>query len=165
VKASELIEAGLKTCEIPEAVIVHKEVSMELPQLKVDPQQIEQVLQNLLTNAIQAMPKGGVLLVSARPAAVAETRGHGPGGNDIESAGGFAEISVSDSGVGIPPENMEKLFQPLYTTKPKGIGLGLVVCKNLVEANGGWIDVISKPGKGTEFSIFLPVDTSGSQET
>jgi signal transduction histidine kinase len=65
------------------------------------------------------------------------------------------EVSIKDTGVGIPPENLTKIFQPLFTTKTKGIGLGLVVCKNLVEANGGSIRVESEEGKGTVFYIAL----------
>ncbi|MBK5275783.1 MAG: histidine kinase, partial [Desulfuromonadales bacterium] len=71
---------------------------------------------------------------------------------------GFIEISITDTGVGIPPKNLRKLFQPLFTTKPKGIGLGLVVCKNLVEANGGRIEVESELGRGTTFTVLLPVE-------
>jgi two-component system, NtrC family, sensor kinase len=70
---------------------------------------------------------------------------------------GFVEISIKDSGFGINPENMKNLFQPLFTTKTKGIGLGLVICKNLVEANKGRIFVISETGAGTTFSIELPI--------
>jgi signal transduction histidine kinase len=70
----------------------------------------------------------------------------------------FVEISVADTGEGISPENMKRLFQPLFTTKPKGIGLGLVVCKNLTEANGGRIAVASREGVGTTFQVMLPVE-------
>ncbi|MCM2358219.1 MAG: ATP-binding protein [Geobacteraceae bacterium] len=73
-----------------------------------------------------------------------------------ELDGDFVEISVADSGEGISPENMKKLFQPLFTTKANGIGLGLVVCRNLVEANGGRIGVASRPGAGATFTVLLP---------
>jgi signal transduction histidine kinase len=66
-------------------------------------------------------------------------------------------ISVQDTGVGIPPENMNKLFEPLFTTKAKGIGLGLTVTRKLAEANGGRIEVKSELGKGSNFTLFLPV--------
>ena len=87
------------------------------------------------------MPNGGSLQLAARLVS----------GNEME-------ISVTDTGEGISPENRKKLFQPLFTTKAKGIGLGLVVCKNLVEANGGRIEVESEPGKGTTFAVLLPVE-------
>jgi len=70
----------------------------------------------------------------------------------------FVEISVADTGEGISPENMKKLFQPLFTTKAKGIGLGLVVCGNLTEANGGRIEVASRAGEGTTFTLVLPLE-------
>jgi PAS domain S-box-containing protein len=170
VNAVELIETSLKNCVVPETVVVLKEFNANLPLLKVDPRQIEQVLQNLITNGIQAMPEGGVLLLATQPVQDLEFKGHdGEDSNheqrtlNTEQSGNFIEISVSDSGEGIAPENIKKLFQPLFTTKPKGIGLGLVVCKNLVEANGGRIKVVSEPGKGTIFTLILPVDVADVQ--
>jgi signal transduction histidine kinase len=68
----------------------------------------------------------------------------------------FIAIAVKDTGVGIPPGNMSKLFEPLFTTKTKGIGLGLAVSKKLIEANGGRIDVGSEAGKGSTFTFWLP---------
>jgi signal transduction histidine kinase len=111
-----------------------------MPYLKVDPQQIRQVLHNLIMNAIQAMPAGGLLTFDSRQ------------DND-----GMVRLQIDDTGEGISPENMKKLFQPLFTTKAKGIGLGLVVCRNLTEANGGRIEASSEPGRGTTFTVILPV--------
>jgi signal transduction histidine kinase len=68
-------------------------------------------------------------------------------------------VSVADSGVGIPPEDLAKIFEPLVTTKPKGIGLGLALIQNLVEANGGRIEVESQVGQGSTFTVWLPLDT------
>ena len=67
-------------------------------------------------------------------------------------------IAVKDSGVGITPENMKRIFEPLFTTKSKGIGLGLAVSRKLAEANGGRIEVKSELGKGSTFTLFLPVE-------
>lgn len=140
--AGELVRQSLERCSIPEEVTV--EVAVEVPEeramLNVDPLQMGQVLTNFVTNALQAMPNGGSLRLATRLVS----------GDEIE-------ISVSDTGEGISPENRKKLFQPLFTTKPKGIGLGLVVCKNLAEANGGRIEVESEPGKGTTFAVLFPV--------
>ncbi len=138
--ANELIDICLKKSIMPENIKFQKEVPQELPLLKVDPQQMEQVFLNLFTNGIQAMPEGGSLCINAWC--------------DED----FIRISIKDSGMGIAPDNMKKLFQPLFTTKPKGIGLGLVVCRNLVEANGGKIEVTSEQGKGTTFTVVLPVE-------
>jgi signal transduction histidine kinase len=98
-----------------------------------------QVLGNLTVNACQAMKDGGQLsFFSALK-------------NDMIT------IIVKDSGVGIPPENMSKLFEPLFTTKIKGIGLGLAVSRKLIEANGGRIEVQSELGVGSTFTVWLPV--------
>jgi signal transduction histidine kinase len=105
----------------------------------VDPQQMTQVLENLVTNAYQAMPQGGKLTVKAR------------------ASQDEVYLSIADTGEGIAEENLGKLFEPLFTTKPRGIGLGLALSKMLVEANGGSIDVESKEGKGTTFTVILPI--------
>jgi signal transduction histidine kinase len=108
----------------------------------VDPQQIRQVLANLLSNAYQAMPKGGKVTVTAqaRPNSVS--------------------LSLADTGQGIPAETVTKIFEPLFTTKAKGVGLGLAVSKNLVELNGGKIEVESLEGQGSSFTLILPTEPS-----
>ncbi|MDD5170036.1 MAG: ATP-binding protein [Syntrophales bacterium] len=144
-----LVTRVLAKCNIPESTDVQTDIPDVLPEVNVDPFQIGQVLQNLITNAVQAMPEGGSLCINAREV-------QGSGKESIEPDGDFVEISVSDTGGGISPENMKKLFQPLFTTKTKGIGLGLVVCRNLVEANGGRIEVVTQSGRGSTFTIILP---------
>ena len=106
------------------------------------------------------MPAGGTLQIGARKVQEArnEERGARSEAADSGSVSDFVEISVQDSGAGIPQENMEKLFQPLFTTKARGIGLGLTVCKNLTEANGGRIMAVSEEGKGTLFTVLLPME-------
>jgi len=144
VNIRELIEASLKKCSIPEHVAIRIDMPEKLPVLWTDQLQMEQVLQNLITNGIQAMPeKGG--MVTIRTEQMLEE--------------GILRICVIDNGRGITAKNMKKLFQPLFTTKTKGIGLGLVVCKNLVEANGGRIEVQSEPDKGTTFCLLLPLES------
>jgi signal transduction histidine kinase len=116
------------------------EVERNIKEIDVlaDPGQIRQVVTNLVTNAIQAMPEGGKLFIST--------------GRSLD---GEAWISVEDTGTGIEPATLERIFQPLFTTKAKGIGLGLAVCESLVRANGGKITVTSEPGKGSRFTIHL----------
>jgi PAS domain S-box-containing protein len=151
----ELTDKSLGRCSIPEKVDLQIEIPDDLFLLRVDPLQMEQVLQNLIMNAVQAMPDGGTLRIAARPArAIHES----PRQNSTHEPADFVEIIVTDTGEGISSENMKKLFQPLFTTKAKGIGLGLVVCRNLVENNGGRIEVESEPGKGTTFTMVLPVE-------
>ena len=100
---------------------------------------MRRVFTNLFTNAVQAMPDGGRLTITA---------------SKTEEE---ALISVQDTGVGISEENMGKLFQPLFTTKSKGQGFGLPVCKRIVEAHGGKITVESKVGKGSTFTVKIPL--------
>ncbi len=137
---SALVDHTFAQCPAAENVQVNLQIPPDLPTLFVDPQQIEQVLANLITNAYQAMPEGGTLTISAK----------------AEQAG--ATLSIADTGCGTSLENMDKLFEPLFTTKARGIGLGLAISKNLVEANGGTIEVESDsvPGKGSTFTVTLP---------
>ncbi|MDO9080738.1 MAG: ATP-binding protein, partial [Desulfuromonadales bacterium] len=158
----ELTEESLSRCAIPENVALQTNIPDNLPLLKIDPLQIGQVLTNFITNAVQAMPNGGTLHIAARQIMNDEFRIMNSDSKFIfhnsKFDGNGVAIAVTDSGEGISPENMKKLFQPLFTTKTKGIGLGLVVCKNLVEANNGRIKVESEPGKGTTFTVLLPIE-------
>jgi len=115
-------------------------VPLDLPPVYADPHHILQVLGNLTVNACQSMDNGGSLTISA------------------VVQGDMIEIAVKDTGTGILPENMSKLFEPLYTTKIKGIGLGLAVSRKLAETNDGRIEVQSQPGKGSTFTLYLPVN-------
>ena len=145
VTARALLDESLGRCALPDNVALQTEIPDNLPLLRVDPLQMGQVLQNLITNAVQAMPAGGVLTLR--------------GEQDSE---GTVRLEIADTGEGITHENMKKLYQPLFTTKSKGIGLGLVVCKNLVEANGGRIEVESELGTGTVFTVRLPIERCGT---
>ena len=145
VNVAELVRKSLGTCTIPGNVTVSVVMPAEVPTLHVDPTQMEQVLANCITNAVQAMPEGGTLRVAA------ESR-------STDGANNFVEIAITDSGEGIAPENIGNLFQPLFSTRINGLGLGLVVCKNLVEANGGTIKAESEPGKGATFTVLLPLE-------
>jgi len=138
VTISELISQALEKQPIPQGIEVRREISPQLPYLYVDPRQIEEVLINLIINAYQAMPKGGTLTIKAR---------------EKEDK---VLILITDTGVGISKENLSKLFDPLYTTKTRGIGLGLSVSQNLTEVNGGEIKVKSKEGEGTTFTLTFP---------
>lgn len=122
----------------PEEVKVTTKIAPDLPPLFVDPQQISQVLVNLVTNAYDAMPQGGELTIKA------------------QARKDKVGLSITDTGCGVPQENIKRLFEPLFSTKARGIGLGLAVSKNLVEVNGGSIEAESKEGKGSTFTVILP---------
>jgi len=156
VSVPALVERVLSRFPAPPSVEVALKLSADLPKVFVDPRQMEQVLGNLVVNAYQAMPNGGQLLVLSRVggSVISEQLS---GKTDLLVTDHRVLIAFKDTGVGIPPENMQKLFEPLFTTKCKGIGLGLAVSQKLAEANGGRIEVQSEAGKGSTFTLFLPV--------
>jgi signal transduction histidine kinase len=161
ITANTLITQALGKCTIPENIDLQTDIPAAMPQVNIDPFQMGEVLQNLIINAVQAMPEGGTLRISAREVKSSQNSPIPPlpeGGEGGFYESGFIEIAVTDTGEGISPENMEKLFQPLFTTKAKGIGLGLVVCKNLTEANGGRIEVASRRDEGTKFTVMIPIE-------
>ncbi|HNT27139.1 MAG TPA: PAS domain-containing protein [bacterium] len=127
------------------------DLSNDLPPCDHDPDQIGQVINNILLNAQQAMPAGGTVEMAGRVVLVAE--------EDIPSLapGRYIALSLSDHGIGIPAEILPRIFDPFFTTKQKGSGLGLAVSHSIVRQHGGTITVRSEPGKGTTFTIYLPV--------
>lgn len=128
----------------PEARNIHrvKELTRDLPPAWADAKQVQQVLFNIIINAIQAMSEGGTLSVTTS----LEERG------DRE----FVRLAIGDTGPGIAPSELEKIFVPFHTTKTQGTGLGLPICKQLIEQHGGSIRVESRVGDGTTFFIELP---------
>ncbi len=109
--------------------------------LDIDPEQVQQILVNLLLNAVDALPHGGVVQVAMA----------------VPENGGPVEVSVSDNGQGIAAGVRGRLFQPFVTAKPDGVGLGLSICKRLVEAHGGAIRAEDAPGGGTVVRFTLPM--------
>ena len=131
--------------------------------VEADAGQLQQVLTNLLVNAIQAMPKGGCIDVGLdrgdfRPRAV---------GTEGPRMGDFARIKVKDDGMGISKDHLHHIFDPFFTTKQvgEGTGLGLSIAYGIIEDHGGWIDVQSVVGQGTCFSVFLPLIANTAQRT
>jgi len=114
-----------------------------LPLVYVDPKQIQQVFLNLILNAVQAMQDGGVLTISS-----SSVNRHGQE---------WVEVVIADTGPGIPPQILEKIFTPFFTTKAQGTGLGLAICHKLISQHQGTIEVASEDGKGTRFTLGLPV--------
>jgi signal transduction histidine kinase len=157
VAVPELVQRVLERFPAPDAVTVTFDFHPDLPPVFVDPRQMEQVLGNLVVNACQAMistPLRG----QASPTTLTSGGKLSVIGEQLSVDGViWVQIAVKDTGSGITPENMKKIFEPLFTTKAKGIGLGLAVSQKLVEANGGRIEVESEPGKGSTFIVWLPV--------
>ena len=123
----------------------------DLPSVHADRQHLREVFLNLLTNASDAMPEGGTLTVRAKQQV-------------LETGAPAVMIEFSDSGAGVEPEDLAKLWEPFFTTKPegKGTGLGLPICRRTVEEHGGTIDIESLPGKGTTVRIILPATETGA---
>jgi signal transduction histidine kinase len=137
-------------------VKIHLRFNRALPKLSVDYHQLRQALLNLMINALQAMPGGGELELST--ALVDGVDGvDGTGGN----AGGPSHIAIAvkDTGCGVAPEHLPHLFDPYYTTKQRGFGLGLSMVEQIVQHHEGRIEVASQPGNGSTFTLLLPVET------
>ena len=121
-------------------ILVQKDFQ-PLPSILMDREQMKQAILNLLLNAVQAMPKGGRLALKGRV----------PEGNR------WVQLSIQDSGVGIPGEDIDKLFNPFFSTREGGVGLGLSITHRIIDQHDGKIEVESAPGKGTLFTVWLPV--------
>lgn len=141
ISIEDSIHQSLSSVVIPENVSIKLETQKGAPNLEVDPLYLNRVLVNLISNALQAMPKGGTLTISYK---IQDT---------------MATISVEDTGLGIPENLKANIFKPLFTTKAKGQGLGLAVVKRLVEAVNGTVTFESQVGKGTVFTLTIPLCT------
>ncbi len=135
-----LINETLSSISISKAVEVSSTVEPDLPKLNVDPSLLRRAFTNIVTNALQAMPDGGKLRIKAWRSEK------------------LATVSFQDTGKGISEDVKAKIFSPLFTTKEKGVGLGLAVTRRLVESHRGEIKVTSKLGEGTTFTVEIPLD-------
>ena len=143
-----LLKNALSLFEVPKEIQI-VDVTENAPTVKVDMEKMLRVFVNIIRNAIDAMPEGGTLTVKSR-----EVKGK-------------LEISFKDTGTGISQENLSELKRgvPLFTTKAKGMGFGLPICKRIAEAHGGKIAVKSKVGKGTTVTVTIPVNPTSANET
>lgn len=130
------------------AIQPHFDIQDSLWPVEVDMNQIGQVIHNLVINAMQAMPGGGELFIAAA---------------NVENVpwlplpeGRFVRVSITDQGAGIPPHQKGRVFDPYFSTKPEGSGLGLSICYSIVKKHGGYIDVASVEGEGSTFHVYLP---------
>ena len=124
-----------------------------------DRELLRQVFPNLIRNAIQAMPEGGELRIRTRKALISVPENDG-GSVDRR----FIAVTITDTGGGISAEDLEKIFNPFFTTKEKGTGLGLAISHNIIKAHQGTIDAVSEEGKGTSFTVKIPCWDEGFDE-
>ena len=141
--STEFVLAGSK-------LVAEYDIEENLRKVFADPVQIDQVINNLIINAVQAMPRGGKLFIKVRNLVIEE------GDYPLLESGHHIRIDIIDEGVGIPPNDLERIFDPFYTTKEKGSGLGLSTVRSIVSNHGGIVLVDSIVGKGTTFSVILP---------
>jgi signal transduction histidine kinase len=137
-------------------ITIVRQITEGLPMVLGDPNQLEQVFLNLISNARDAMED---LSGAKRELTITSTLSRNEGVPSVE-------VLVRDTGVGIPQENLGKVLEPFFSTKPvgKGTGLGLSLCYGILEAHGGRIDIKSKEGEGTEVSVVLPISESGKEK-
>ena len=135
-----IVDNVLSRMEIKENVKVNKQFEPDLPEVSVDSEQLRRALANLIKNADDAMPEGGELAFTAT------------------APDGVVELQIRDTGEGISEQNLNKIFDPLFTTKTKGIGMGMPIVGEVIRKHNGTIEVASKPGEGTTFTIRLPKD-------
>ncbi len=139
VDIGDLVSMVVREMKVPEGIRVEIDLGEGFNALNVDASRLRRAIANIVNNAIEAMPNGGTLHVKVA--------------NDKNSI----NVSVSDTGVGIPEQARTLVFKPFYTTKPRGLGLGLFYSKDIIEAHGGKISYKSTPGEGTTFTVELPL--------
>jgi signal transduction histidine kinase/ActR/RegA family two-component response regulator len=134
------------------------DLAQGLWRLNADIGQIHQALNNLIINALQSMPDGGIINIKAINQTI--------GSDEVESlpAGNYVKITVTDQGCGIPQEILSRIFDPYFTTKPTGTGLGLASVFSIVKRHGGTIEVLSKLGKGSTFTLLLPAPSEKTDD-
>ncbi len=139
------VQEALETNPVPANVAVDVDYPASLPEVLADLDQLRIVFANLIRNAREAMPEGGRLTIRA------------------QASDGEVAVTVTDTGVGIPPEQLSRLTEPLYSTKARGLGLGLSIARAILEKNGGALRVRSEPGKGSTFTVLLKAAPPGKE--
>ena len=146
-----LLKEAVKFALHGTSVKPHFNLPKGLRPVEIDPDQINQVINNLVINAVHAMPKGGEVTTSVANVVVDEKQPRGP-----LKPGHYVEVSIQDTGVGIPPNILDSIFDPYFSTREEGSGLGLFSCYNILDKHEGWITVESVVDQGSTFTFYLP---------
>jgi signal transduction histidine kinase len=141
---TEVLQKTITSLQIPNTIEIKTQVDPEYQKIIADPNQINQVFSNLIENAVKAMPDGGKITIQTER-------------NDQVLKKPALTIHITDTGIGIPNNNLEKIFEPLFTTRARGIGLGLSIVRSIIEAHQGIIQVESQENVGSTFSVTLPL--------
>lgn len=142
ISINNLIDSTLNDIIFPETITLEKDLDEGIPRFSIDSSMLRRVVYNLVINSLQAMPIGGTLYVSSQ--------------KQVDKIA----IIIRDNGTGISPENLDKIFEPLFTTKPKGVGLGLSNVKTFLDKLGGRIEVTSAVNKGTSVALQFPLKSN-----
>ncbi|MCD4848799.1 MAG: PAS domain S-box protein [Candidatus Aegiribacteria sp.] len=134
------------------SILAEFDINDDLDFVEVDIEQISQVIKNIVLNSVQAMPDGGIIKITCRNMEILEDD------NNLKK-GSYVLTSIKDFGEGISSENLAKIFNPYFTTKPGGTGLGLSMCYSIISQHSGTIRVSSEQGEGTEIAVYLPIAT------
>jgi signal transduction histidine kinase len=151
-KVNEVLEELIHLSEpwlLARNVKLSTHLSPDLPPILGDPTHLQTLFLNLITNALDAMPKGGVLTIKTQQVSIPFT----------SKDGGWLEVSIADTGIGITEESKKRIFEPFFTTKKmgEGTGLGLAICEDIIKEHSGRIEIQSEVGKGSTFFISIPV--------
>jgi signal transduction histidine kinase len=146
IRLREEVTHVLSARPAPEGVEVTNAIPPDLPSVVADSSQLRQALAALVVNAYQAMAEGGRLTMTA------------------SRRTDRVEVSVTDTGPGIPEADLGKIFEPLFSTKARGVGLGLPICRNLIQANGGTVSVQTGLGQGSTFTVALPLAQTAQRD-
>ena len=132
-------------------VDIRTELTEDIPEMVFDPLQMQQVFINLMINAMEAMPEGGTIKVKSMVT------------NDDKGNDNRLSVYITDNGIGIPPENLPKVFDPFFTTRPDGTGLGLSITHKILEQHNAFIDIVSKENEGTTFVLSFPINSDAER--
>ncbi|MEK8090726.1 hybrid sensor histidine kinase/response regulator [Thermithiobacillus plumbiphilus] len=142
--------------QMPRSIIVRKALQSRMPPVEADPVQIQQVIMNLCLNASQAMPDGGMLSITTDMVTLTEEKTRKFRSYNPPEPGLYALFEVSDTGSGMDARTIKRIFEPFYSTKNQGRGLGLAAVLGIIKSHRGGIEVESTPGEGSTFTVYLP---------